>query len=451
MLKSFSSYPSKNMYVIISGLMGNLLEAFDVMICVFLSQIIAETFFPPADNINKFFYIFNIFFVGHLARPIGSVLISLYADQLGRKRTLITSIIIIGVCTSAIGFIPGYKTIGILACILFLVFRILQNVSLGGEYIASVAYLIEHGNQSKSGFYGCWVAFGFNSGTLLASASAFTITSLISLGTIPEWSWRIIFMLSLVGTLFGVWMRFSIPESIGFMLENASTPKIKKSEIFKNSIQFIKTYYVQSLAVFAITWLGVCATYSIFIYSPIHLITIHQMTQYTSLGINSISLTLLIILIPIFGILSDHLNRINLLIVSCTFIFILSFPYFWYLSYGSYYEILSIKLILSILCACYFSIAPVVITEIFPLKIRCTSISLIYQTASSLAAGLTPIIMLYLASKTNTAHSPFLMLMMSSLLGFIALYFLKTKPIKQVLSIKANEDNSNVTFLKQKT
>ncbi|MBV9576618.1 MAG: MFS transporter, partial [Gammaproteobacteria bacterium] len=222
-----------------------------------------------------------------------------------------------------------------------------------------------------------------------------------------------------------------------------------KSEILKNSIQFIRTYYIQCLAIFSITWLGVCTTFSIFIYSPIHLTTIHKLTQHSSLGINSISLALLIILIPIFGILSDYVNRINLLGVSSILLLVLSFPYFWYLSYGSFYEILLMKLSLSVLCACYFSIAPVVITEIFPLKIRCTSISLIYQTASSIAAGLTPIIMLYLANKTKTPHSPFLMLMGSAFIGSIAIYFLKNNPIRPENNKILNENI--ITFISQRT
>ena len=429
MFTSFNSYPSKNIYVIASGLIGNLLEAFDVMLCAFLSQIIAETFFPPMPSENRLFYVFNIFLVGYLSRPIGSLLISLYADQIGRKRMLIFSILTVGIGTSMIGCIPSYQSIGILSCILFLLFRMVQNVSIGGEYITSIAYLIEHGSEKKRGFYGCWVAMGFNCGTLLASIFAFAITYLIENGAIPSWSWRIIFMSSLFGMLLGIWMRLSIPESIGFILENSSTTTPKKTSILKNSIQFIQEHYAQCMAIFSIAWLGVCATFSIFIYSPIHMITVHKMAQHTSLGINTISLILLITLIPIFGILSDYINRISLLIVSSVFMLILSFPYFWYLSYGSYYEILSIKLVFSVLCACYFSIAPVVITETFPLKIRCTSIALIYQTASSLAAGLTPVIMLYLANKTNIPHSPYYLLLASSLFGAIALCFLKRNPI----------------------
>lgn len=415
--------------MIASGLIGNLLEAFDVMICAFFSQIIAEIFFPPMSSLSKLFYIFNVFLVGYLSRPIGSLLISLYADQIGRKRTLIFSIFIVGIGTATIGLIPSYSSIGILSTLLFLIFRIIQNVSIGGEYITSIAYLIEHSDNNKRGFYGSWVAVGFNCGTLLASLFAFLTIYLITIGAIPSWSWRIIFFSSIIGMFLGIWMRLSLPESIGFILENSSTIQNTKSLILKNSAKFIRSYLGQCIAIFAIAWFGVCTTFAIFIYSPIHLSTIHHFSQHTSLGINTLSLVLLIILIPIFGILSDHFNKINLLIISSLLILLLSFPYFWYLSYGTYYQILAIKLVFSVLTACFFAIAPVVITEIFPIKIRCTSVALVYQTSSSLASGLTPIIMLYLANSVNAPYSPFYLLMGSSFLGLIGLYYIKHHPI----------------------
>jgi len=429
MFNSLNSYPSKNIYVIASGFIGNLLEAFDVMLCAFLSKIIADAFFPRMLESNKLFYVFNIFLVGYLSRPLGALLISLYADQIGRKKMLIFSILAVGIGTTAIGCLPSYEAIGASSCILFLLFRMIQNISIGGEYITSIAYLIEHGEEKKRGFYGCWVAMGFNSGTLFASLFAFTITYLINIGAAPAWSWRIMFISSLLGMILGVWMRLSIPESIGFILENSSTALTQKTNILRQSLQFIKQYKAQCMAIFLIAWFGVCTTFSIFIYSPIHMNMINTITQHESLGINTVSLALLIVLVPFFGIISDYINRIAILITSSILILLFSYPYFWYLSYGSYYEILSIKLIFSVFCASYFSIAPVLITEVFPLKIRCTSIALIYQTASSLAAGLTPVIMLYLANKTSQPYSPCYVLIGSALFGIFALLFLKQRPI----------------------
>ena len=109
--------------IIASGIIGNFLENFDVMMCAFLAQFIARTFFPANSLEHNIFNTFCIFFIGYLSRPIGSLLIGLYADQIGRKKMLIASIVMVGVCTSIIGIIPSYQSIGIASTILFSFFR----------------------------------------------------------------------------------------------------------------------------------------------------------------------------------------------------------------------------------------------------------------------------------------------------------------------------------------
>jgi len=179
--------------IIASSVIGNLLENFDVMICAFLAQFIAITFFPSNSFENNIFNTFIIFFIGYLSRPIGSILIGLYADQIGRKKTLIFSIIMVGVCTAIIGVIPSYQSIGITSTILFSFFRILQNISVGGEYISSIAYLIENAEKKEKGFLGSWVSVGFNLGSLFASLLVFILIYLIEESILPTWSWRVIF------------------------------------------------------------------------------------------------------------------------------------------------------------------------------------------------------------------------------------------------------------------
>src|SRR5207244_2256480 len=153
-------------------------------------------------------------------------------------------------------------------------------------------------------------------GILLSSLLSFLTIYLINIGSIPSWSWRILFFAAIFGMLLGIWMRLSIPESVGFILENASTEIIKKSKILSDSFRFIKTYSLHCTSIFFISWLCVCVTFSAFIYSPIHTNIVNNISQHDSLTINIISLILLVFCIPIFGILSDHISRLNMLITS---------------------------------------------------------------------------------------------------------------------------------------
>ncbi len=438
MLNIFKKYSKNDKRIIVSGIIGNLIDSYDVVICIFLAQILAINFFPEDSMEKNLMSTFHIFFIGYMSRPIGSLIFGLFSDQIGRKKTLISSIVIVGIGTTMIGFIPSFQTIGIYSTILFLIFRIIQNFSAGGEYISSIVYLTENAGIKRRGFFGSWVAVGVNCGFLFASLMAFCTLYLIDLRIVPDWSWRIIFILTLIGTSFGAWIRYSLPESKEFILENAGDAKQNKWNIFKESLKFTIHYPYQCFAIFVITWLGVCITVSIFIYSPIHLSTVNHLSQHQAHGINSLSLLFLILLLPMFGKLSDYFDRVTLLTISAAIIAASSIPAFWYLSNGSYLEVMVSKLWMAIPCACFFSLAPVVIAETFPLKIRCTIIALIYQISSSLGSGLTPLIILYILHNTNINYSPGYFLLASAIIGIIGLFIVKKRSINYLSTIKSD-------------
>lgn len=429
----FKALSSPQKRIIASGVIGNFLENFDVMLCAFLAQFIAITFFPSDTIANNMFNTFSIFFIGYLSRPIGGLLIGLYADQIGRKAALIFSIVMVGVCTAIIGIIPSYHTIGITATILFSFFRILQNISVGGEYISSIAYLIENAEQKERGFYGSWVSVGFNMGSLFASIMVFILTYHIEKNILPSWSWRIIFILAILGTGIGFWIRRSLPESLEYIFEQYDGVTQKKTDILRAAIQLIKSHPLRCFAIMTIAWLGVSETAAIFVYSPIHMTTINHFSQHQAMGMNTLALFFLIPLIPFFGYLSDYISKLKLLFLSSFAFFLLAIPYFMFLSSGSYVEILIFKLLFCIPSACYYSIAPVLITESFPIRLRCTSLALIYQGTLSLAAGITPLAMLYLAKHSHgMTYAPAYYLIGSCMLGFVGLHLLSSRKTTRI-------------------
>ncbi|MFC3908830.1 MFS transporter [Legionella dresdenensis] len=443
MLNVLKQISHTNKRIIASGVIGNLLENFDVMICAFFAQIIAVTFFPTDSIQNNLINTFCIFFIGYLSRPAGSLIIGLFADQIGRKKTLIFSIIMVGVCTAIIGVIPSYQAIGLTSTLLFSLFRVLQNISVGGEYISSIAYLIESAKKDERGFYGSWVSVGFNLGSLLASLLAFLLIYCIEKNILPYWSWRVIFILAILGTFIGFWIRRSLPESLEFILENSNTNESKKRDILYSSFGLIKSYPIRCFAIITITWLGVGETVALFVYSPIHMTIINHFSQYQALGMNTICLIFLIPLIPIFGLFSDYYNKIKLLTYSTIAFLILAVPYFALLSTGNYMQILLIKLLFCIPSACYYSIAPVLITESFPIRLRCTSLALIYQITASIAAGITPLGMLYIVKHVSgIAYSPAYYLIGSCIFCLVGLRLLilnKTNQSKQASKFFSTE------------
>lgn len=432
-IKKLLSNPFKNLSstkkrMIASGVIGNFLENFDFMLCAFLAPFLAMTFIPNDSTNNSIFNILTVFCIGYLSRPLGGLLIGLYADQIGRKTALIVSIVLVGICTAMIGIIPSYQTIGITATILFLFFRIIQNISVGGEYISSIAYLIENADEKEKGFYGSWISVGFNAGSLFAAFMVFIVTYYIEKNSLPFWSWRIIFIFAILGTGVGFWIRRSLPESLEYMFEHAEASTPNKRDIFRMALQLIKNNRLHCFALVAIAWLGVAETAALFVYSPIHMTTINHFSQYQAMGMNTIALLFLIPLIPVFGRLSDTMSKIKLLAWSTLAFSLLAIPYFMFLTSSNYLQILFFKLLFCIPSACYYSIAPVLITENFPISLRCTSLALIYQATLSISAGITPMVLHYLAHHhDNLTNAPAYYLIGCCILGFIGLHLLSSK------------------------
>ena len=409
-----------------SGAIGNILETYDLILISLMATTLSKVFFPPSANpyahVTDVLY---VFLVGLLIRPIGNIIMGILADAIGRKKLMIISLACTGIGTMLIGLLPSYAYVGIWSTILFVALRIWINFFAGIEYINSASYLIESSPPNSRGFYGSWTAIGISGGYLLASLVSLTVSQLISINVLPDWGWRFIFLFSFIGILFGLWLRYSIPESFVFIMNKVTNIETKKWSILKNSINYIKNHPSQILSISALTLMGTFLSFIYYIYIPINLITNRGFTHNQVFTLNVISLSLIVILIPIFGKLSDLFNRIKLLRLVCLCISILSLPFFLVAVYGDFFQILISTLIISIPSACFFSLYPLIITESFPSKIRCTTASLIYQIVVSVEMGTLPLLVNYITRVTMIPYSPGYLLIISTIIGFLGLSFFK--------------------------
>lgn len=409
-----------------SGAVGNILETYDLILISLMATTLSKVFFPAAQN--PYAHVIDVLYIylaGLLVRPIGNIIMGSFADQMGRKKLMVISLIFTGLGTICIGILPAYASIGVWSTVFFIALRIFVNFFAGIEYINSATYLIESSEKNTRGFYTSWTALGISGGYLLASFVALIVFSLIAKGIIPDWSWRFVFLFSLVGVIFGIWLRYSIPESLIFIMNNTATLPSNKRQILKNSFIFIQEHPSQCLSIIAITFLGACLSFIYYIYIPMQLITTRNFTQSEVFSLNVFSLSLIVILIPIFGKLSDYYNRINLLKLVCFFVFLLAIPFFWFAAYGSYGQILIFSFLISIPSACFFSLYPLIITENFPSRIRCTTASLIYQVVVSVEMGTLPLFINYLLKTTRIPYSPGYVLITSTFIGFLGLLYMK--------------------------
>ncbi|HAT8890241.1 TPA: MFS transporter [Legionella pneumophila subsp. pneumophila] len=394
--------------IILAGTLGNLIESFDMAICGLLSVYIAK--YLIGDPSKGLFLVFLTFFAGYLARPIGAMIMGLLSDLYGRKIILAGSILSMGVSTTFIGFIPPHSTIGIFSVITLLLFRIIQSFSCGAEYLNSSAYLVENAEVSKKGYSGSWASFGAMSGMLMASLVALIVTYFTNHYPEQDWLiWRVPFVLALLGSSIGLYIRLCIPESMEYIMYYADRPKPKFKNLLSESINYIKDNKIQSVYVFVLSCLGVTTTFQIYIYGPMQAHLYGHFQDHEIILSNILSLIVLLAVFPLVGKLSDKINREKIVIFASLGFLILSQPFFYVLSHHDIFNLLLGQTLIAIPAGAYYATVPVILSEMFPIKLRCTVLSILYSTAASLSAGLAPLISLLLVKNTGFPSSPSLL------------------------------------------
>lgn len=406
--------------IILAGMLGNLIEAFDMALCGLLSAYFAK--YLIGDTNKGIFIVFLTFFVGYLARPIGAMVLGLLSDIYGRKIPLAASILSMGVTTALIGFIPPETSVGIGSIMALLILRLIQSFSCGSEYLNSSAYLVENAEASQKGFSGSWASFGSMAGLLCASLVTLGVTNLIEKYPEFEWAiWRFPFILALLGSSIGLYIRLCIPESLEYILYFSKHPKPKFGSILKQSFQYIIQNTRTSLYVFALSCLGVTSTFQIYIYGPMQAQIYGNLSSHQIIVSNIVALIVILCVFPIVGRLSDKINREKIVIAASMGIMIFSQPYLYLLSYGNYASLILIQSLISIPAGAYYATVPVMLAEMFPINLRCTALSILYSTAASLAAGLTPLLSLMLLRKTQNSISPSLLMLVLSAFSLLVI------------------------------
>ncbi len=397
--------------IILAGMMGNLIEAFDMAICGLLSIYFAKYLMGDANK--GLAIVFVTFFAGYLARPIGAAFLGLFSDTYGRKIMLAISILSMGIATALMGFIPSHSSIGMNSMVILLILRVIQSFSCGAEYLNSSTYLVENADATNKGYTGSWASFGAIAGLLVASITALIVARLTNAYPELEWMiWRVPFILGLLGSSIGLYIRICIPESLAYIAYYADHPKPKFNYLLKQSCQFLARNKLQALYAFVLSCLGVTSTFQIYIYAPIQAHIFGHFTDQQIIGSNIIALAVMLCVFPIVGKLSDKISREKIVIAASLGFWFLSQPFFYLLAHGNFGMLILSQCLISIPAGAYYATVPVMLAEMFPLNLRCTVLSVLYATAASLAAGLTPLLSLMLLRRTNSPVAPTLLIFM---------------------------------------
>jgi len=366
---------------IIGGSLGNLVEWYDWYIYSFFSLYFAATFFPKGNQTVQLLSTAAIFAIGFLMRPIGGWLMGTFADRKGRKAALTFSVLLMSIGSLIIAIVPGYKQIGVVAPIILLLSRIIQGLSVGGEYGTSATYLSEMATKKHRGFYSSFQYVTLIMGQLIASSFVVLLQKVfLTEKELHEWGWRIPFVFGAILAVTVMYLRRSLQESASFKQEDT------KDE--RGTIKALLNHPKAVLTVIGLTIGGTVAFYTFTTYMQKFLVDTAKFSNADASLISTLSLVVFMLLQPLFGLLSDKIGRKPLLIGFGIAGALATVPIMTTL--GNVKEVWPAFLL--VMCALmitsgYTSINAVVKAELFPAQIRALGVGFPYAIAVSLFGG----------------------------------------------------------------
>lgn len=371
---------------VIRGSLGNLIEWYDWYAYAAFSIYFAGVFFPSGNQTAQLLNTAGIFAVGFLVRPIGGWLLGRYADKFGRRAALTLSVSVMGVGSLGIAVLPGYAQIGALAPVLLVAARLLQGLSLGGEYGTSATYLSEVATPGRRGFYSSFQYVTLTSGQLLALGVQIILQQVLSAEQMHSWGWRIAFVIGAAAALVVMWLRRTMDESQNYQLavhESGATED-------RGSLRTLLSYPRECLTVVGLTLGGTVAFYTFTTYMQKFMINTTGLPKEQVAWINFIALIAFVCLQPAFGALSDRIGRRPLLIGFGVGAAVGSVPLLTAVAHAdSTLAAFGLMMLGLIIVSGYTSINAVVKAELFPARIRALGVGLPYALTVAIFGGTT--------------------------------------------------------------
>jgi len=402
---------------IVGGSAGNLVEWYDWYAFSAFSLYFAGIFFPGSNATAQLINTAGIFAVGFLMRPIGGYVFGKLADKKGRKLAMTLSVLLMSFGSLLIAVLPGYHSIGIFAPILLLVARLLQGLSVGGEYGTSATYLSEVATPARRGFYSSFQYVTLIGGQLIALGLQLLLQHVfLSDKQLHEWGWRIPFVIGAILSLVALYLRTHLRESDAF--EHKVETKQKKG-----SLRELMKHPKAVVTVIGLTLGGTLAFYTYTTYMQKFLVNTVGLTKNQSTLLSFLSLFIFAFIQPLFGMLSDRIGRRPLLLSFGVLGTLFTIPLLTTLSHTSNMFTAFLLLMAALLIVSgYTSINAVVKAEIFPVEIRALGVGLPYSLTVAIFGGTAEYIALW--SKENGHENYFYWYVTFCIFISLIVYFL---------------------------
>ncbi|EKS6886172.1 MHS family MFS transporter [Enterobacter bugandensis] len=385
----------KNKKVLIASLTGSAIEWFDYFLYGTAAALVFnKIFFPMVDPVIGLILSYLSFSLTFFIRPIGGVLFAHIGDRIGRKKTLVLTLSLMGGATVMIGLLPTYEMIGMWAPALLILMRIIQGMGIGGEWGGALLLAYEYAPEKRKGFFGSIPQAGVTIGMLMATFIV-SLMTMFSEEDFLSWGWRIPFLLSSVLVLLGLWIRKDIDETPDFQKVKAS------GQVAKAPLRDTLKHHWREVLIAA--GLKVVETAPFYIFSSFVVsYATSTLTYQKSQALEAVTLGALVatIMIPLMGLLSDKIGRQRMYATSVFILGLFIVPWFMLLNTGTTWGIvLATVIAFGVLWAPVTAVLGTLCSEIFSANVRYTGITLGYQLGAALAGGTAPLIATGLLAK----------------------------------------------------